>query len=148
MKRLLAAIVAALLALTGALITSPASASPTTGFECYVHQGESRNGPHGNTAAAFRAAVRYHTDIETDLRVTKNGFPVIFHDPHMWDVAGHDRTVGGDHLLVSHRGPQRCRHAGSNHHRVQRTGYTRQRGLTSELHRARRREPGFGYRHQ
>lgn len=92
MKRLLAAIVAALLALTGALITSPASASPTTGFECYVHQGESRNGPHGNTAAAFRAGVRYHTDIETDLRVTKNGVPVIFHDPHMWDVAGHDRT--------------------------------------------------------
>lgn len=47
-----------------------------------------------NTAAAFEAAISAGADfIETDLRLTRDGIPVAFHDPDLRRLCGDLRTV-------------------------------------------------------
>ena len=54
----------------------------------WAHRGASGEAPE-NTLAAFRAAVLLRADgIECDVRASRDGVPVIFHDPTLKRIAG------------------------------------------------------------
>lgn len=62
-------------------------------FIIYAHRGASQDAPE-NTMAAFYAALRRGADgIECDIRLTKDGVPVIIHDSYL------DRTTNGTGLI-------------------------------------------------
>lgn len=58
-----------------------------------AHRGASATAPE-NTAEAFEAAIAARADfIETDLRLTRDGVPVAFHDGDLKRLCGDERTV-------------------------------------------------------
>lgn len=61
----------------------------------FAHRGFAfANGLDENTLAAFAAALELGaTHIETDVQVTKDGIPVLFHDGDLLRVAGLDRKI-------------------------------------------------------
>ena len=72
----------ALLLLAALLGSAPSNAQPRA-FDLEGHRGARGLAPE-NTLAAFRRALDIGvTTIETDIAVTKDGVPVISHDPHL-----------------------------------------------------------------
>ena len=72
----------ALLLLAALLGSEPSNAQPRA-FDLEGHRGARGLAPE-NTLAAFRRALEIGvTTIETDIAVTKDGVPVISHDPHL-----------------------------------------------------------------
>lgn len=58
-----------------------------------AHRGASGNAPE-NTLAAFRLAAEQHADgIEFDVRLSKEGVPVVFHDHDLRRIAGRQEYV-------------------------------------------------------
>lgn len=57
----------------------------TAGF---AHRGLHGAGVPENSLAAFRAAIAAGAGIECDLRLSSDGFPVIFHDPDLKRLCG------------------------------------------------------------
>lgn len=58
-----------------------------------AHRGLHGDGIPENSLAAFRAAVRAGYAIETDVRLTKDGKIVVFHDDRLLRMTGDPRTV-------------------------------------------------------
>ena len=72
----------ALLLLAALLVSEPSNAQPRA-FDLEGHRGARGLAPE-NTLSAFRRALEIGvTTIETDIAVTKDGVPVISHDPHL-----------------------------------------------------------------
>ena len=61
--------------------------------EGYAHRGLWNDERPENSMAAFRAAVERGYGIETDVRLTHDGVPVLFHDDTLKRVCGDDRRV-------------------------------------------------------
>lgn len=59
----------------------------------YAHRGLWNRERPENSMAAFAAAVDAGYGIETDVRLTKDGVPVLFHDDTLKRVCGDDRRV-------------------------------------------------------
>ena len=58
-----------------------------------AHRGDSHNAPE-NTVAALRAAVEYGADgVEFDVRLAKDGVPVVIHDATLKRTAGINRKI-------------------------------------------------------
>lgn len=51
--------------------------------------------PEGSLAAIREAARHGYDMVELDVRVTKDGAPVVFHDGNMRNATGHDGTIAG-----------------------------------------------------
>jgi glycerophosphoryl diester phosphodiesterase len=61
----------------------------------FAHRGFASVGAAENTIEAFRAALELGaTHIESDIQVTKDGVPVLFHDVDLLRVAGLPRKIG------------------------------------------------------
>lgn len=66
---------------------------PSRTFHVIAHRGDSSNAPE-NTMAAFDAAVKRGADeIETDVRVTKDGVAVLLHDANLFRTTGKEAEV-------------------------------------------------------
>ncbi len=62
-------------------------------FINYAHRGASAYAPE-NTMSAFRLGVEMGANgIETDIRKTKDGIPVLFHDANLLRLAGVDKPI-------------------------------------------------------
>ena len=62
-------------------------------FVNYAHRGASAYAPE-NTMSAFRLAVRLGANgVETDVRYTKDGVPVLFHDASLLRLTGIDQAL-------------------------------------------------------
>ena len=59
----------------------------------YAHRGLWNEERPENSAAAFSAAVERGYGIETDVRLTKDKVPVLFHDDTLTRMCGDDRRV-------------------------------------------------------
>ena len=61
----------------------------------YAHRGFT--GPDGkipeNSLAAYRAAVEHGYGVTMDVRVTRDGVPVLFHDQRLYRMTGAESTV-------------------------------------------------------
>ncbi len=65
---------------TGLLAVAPAGASSTSGVANVAHRGASGSAPE-NTLASVAQAIADHADfVELDVRLTKDGVPVVLHD--------------------------------------------------------------------
>ena len=68
-----------------------------------AHRGDSSRAPE-NTLAAIRLAIEAGADrIEVDVRLTRDGEPVVIHDADLRRTAGADRRVGGLDLAALRR---------------------------------------------
>jgi glycerophosphoryl diester phosphodiesterase len=64
-----------------------------SGFSVGAHRGGSMR-MDSNTISAFEHALEAGADIlEMDLRLTKDGVPVVFHDPRLPRLHGHERAI-------------------------------------------------------
>ena len=63
------------------------------GFINYAHRGASQYAPE-NTFLSFYLGIHMGANgIETDIQLTKDGIPVLFHDDDLLRVTGHTGTI-------------------------------------------------------
>lgn len=60
----------------------------------YAHRGLHGDGLPENSMAAFEAACRAGYGIELDVRISRDGVPMVFHDETLTRVCGIDRKIG------------------------------------------------------
>jgi glycerophosphoryl diester phosphodiesterase len=66
-----------------------------TVMKIFAHRGVARAGADENSLEAFRRAVEMGIDgIELDVRLTKDGKPVVAHDADLRRIAGDNRKIG------------------------------------------------------
>jgi glycerophosphoryl diester phosphodiesterase len=64
-------------------------------MKIFAHRGVARAGADENSLEAFRRAVEMGIDgIELDIRLTKDGKPVVAHDADLRRIAGDNRRIG------------------------------------------------------
>ena len=92
-------IIISLFSLLGILIflVKPAKKTADSFFETklFAHRGCSAEGAAENSLSAFKAAASLGYGIELDVRLSKDGIPVVFHDRTLSRMCGDKRKLSG-----------------------------------------------------
>ncbi|WP_312871088.1 glycerophosphodiester phosphodiesterase [Streptomyces lonarensis] len=74
-------------------MTAPVAGAEPRPVLAIAHRGDPFHHPE-NTVASFRSALDAGADaVELDVRLTRDGVPVVLHDPGLKRIWGHDRPV-------------------------------------------------------